>query len=269
MHGRPEDTSVLFPKTATKPRRMREASEIIVMNKSSSLLAFAILAAAVAIIPSAASAEQPQNPGAARTPIIASPGPMTLATIPLGCSGSGSSDVASRKHSITNTAGHTIPKGTHVSWTASNQGSGKLTLTSDLAPNGTVDVIEPGQTNGYTCTASFVPPNADLIVKSVAWTSATSANVVVANLSPWRDAGASTLRIERMKCLSSQLSNHAAPTPAISKGGSVTLTLAVPKADADYLLATANATNTVAESNTANNTNKSLDFSSNKSCTPQ
>ena len=72
-----------------------------------------------------------------------------------------------------------------------------------------------------------------------------------------------------MKCLSSQLSNHAAPTPAISKGGSVTLTLAVPKADADYLLATANATNTVAESNTANNTNKSLDFSSNKSCTPQ
>jgi len=72
-----------------------------------------------------------------------------------------------------------------------------------------------------------------------------------------------------MKCLSSQLSNHAAPTPAISTGGSVTLTLAVPKADADYLLATANATNTVAESNTANNTNKSLDFSSNKSCTPQ
>ena len=41
-------------------------------------------------------------------------------------------------------------------WVASNKGSGKLTLSSDLAPNATVDVIEPGQTNGYTCTASFV-----------------------------------------------------------------------------------------------------------------
>jgi len=239
------------------------------MKKVSSALAFALLAGAGFLVPGAASADN--TPILSPTPIstVQSQLRVTLLTIPLTCSGSGSSDVASRKHSIKNTTGHAIPKGTALHWTASNNGSGKVTLTSDLAANDTVDVIEPGQTNGYTCTANFVPPAADLVLKSVAWTNDTTATVVIQNTSPWRDVGATTLRLQRMKCLVSQVSTQDAPTGAIAKGGSVTLTINAPRAGADYLQATANATNSPAEPNTANNVNKSFDFAQNKSCTPQ
>ncbi|MDB4935771.1 MAG: hypothetical protein JWP87_2743 [Labilithrix sp.] len=241
-------------------------------NASSSALAFAFLAGALVLVPGAAGAELPPA-GASPTPIsTAVSGTNILAvqqTVALGCSGSGSSDVASRKHSITNTAGHPIPKGTIVSWVASNKGSGKLTLSSDLAPNGTVDVIEPGQTNGYTCTASFVPGPVDLVLKSVKWINDTTAQVTVGNANPWRDAGASTLRVQRMKCLTTQLGATDMGTPAIPKGGYVVVNVPAAKAGADYLQASANATSTLQESTTANNVGKSPEFGSNKSCTPQ
>lgn len=239
------------------------------MKNVSSALAFALLGAAI-LVPGAASAEQPPV-GASPTPIstVQSQFRVALLTVPLGCSGSGSSDVASRKHSITNTTGHTIPKGVVAHWTASNTGSGNVTLTSDLAPNATVDVYEPGQTNGYTCTATFVPPSADLVLKSVAWSNDTTATVVIQNTSPWRDVGATTLRLQRMKCFSTQVSTQDAPTAAIAKGASITVTVSAAHAGADYLQATANATNAPSEPNTANNTNKSIDFAQNKSCTPQ
>jgi len=239
---------------------------------TSSALALSLLACAAVSLPGAASAE-PSRFSPTPTPTIAAPGTqiggISLLTIPLGCSSAGASDVASRHHSLTNTSGHSIPKGTVLSWTASNKGSGKVTLTSDLAPNGTVDVSEPGQTNGYTCTGSFIPPNVDLVLKSVSWSSPTVATVVITNASPWRDAGASTLRVQRMKCLSSQLSvvDHAVGT--IAKGASITVNLNLAKTDADYLQATANATGNLAELSTANNGGKSPDFGSNKSCTPQ
>ncbi|MDB5219910.1 MAG: hypothetical protein JWO86_7837 [Myxococcaceae bacterium] len=240
---------------------------------SSSALAFAILAGAAVLVPGAASAEQPKAGAAPPISTVAQPttsiGGLMLASIPLGCSGAGHSDVTSRNHTITNTAGHPIPKGTILSWSANNKGSGHVTLSSDLAPNATVAVIEPGQTNGYTCTASFVPPNVDLVVTNVKWTSDTAASVTVSNLSPWRDAGASTLRLQRMKCLSSSVSSTDAATPAIAKGSSTTVNLTAAKAGVDYLEATANVASSVAETNHANNTNKSLEFGSNKSCTPQ
>jgi hypothetical protein len=177
--------------------------------------------------------------------------------------------IASRKHSITNTAGHPIPKGTIVSWAASNKGSGKLTLSSDLAPNGTVDVIEPGQTNGYTCTASFVPGPVDLVLKNVHWLNDTTAQVTIANANPWRDAAASTLRVQRMKCLTTQLGATDMATPAIGKGNSVVVNVPAAKAGADYLQASANVTSNVQETTTSNNVGKSPEFVQNKSCTPQ
>ncbi len=240
---------------------------------SSSALAFAFLAGVAVLVPGAAAAEQPKPGAAPPISTVASPGlgigSISLASIALGCAGPGSSDVASRNHTITNTAGHSIPKGTVLSWAASNKGSGHLTLTSDLAPNGSVSVIEPGQTNGYSCTASFIAPNVDLVIASVKWTSDTSASVVVHNTSPWRDAGASTLRVQRMKCLSTSLSTTDAATPAIAKGASTTVTVNAARPGADYLEATANVTSSVAETNTANNSQKSFEFSNNKSCTPQ
>jgi len=240
---------------------------------SSSALAFAFLAGVAVLVPGAASAELPKAGAVPPTSTVANPGlgigSISLASIALGCAGSGSSDVASRNHTITNTAGHPIPKGTVLSWTASNKGSGHLTLTSDLAPNGSVSVIEPGQTNGYSCTASFIAPNVDLVITSVKWTSDTSASVVVHNTSPWRDAGASTVRVQRMKCLSTSLSTTDAPTPAIPKGASTTVTVNAARPGADYLEANANVTSSVAETNTANNSQKSFEFGTNKSCTPQ
>jgi hypothetical protein len=233
---------------------------------SSSALAFAILAGAAVLVPGAASAELPKSPAPIST--IAQPSAglagITIASIPLG-----SSDVTSRNHTITNTAGHPIPKGTVLTWWASNKGSGHVTLSSDLAPNATVSVIEPGQSNGYTCTASFIAPNVDLVVTNVKWTSDTAASVTITNTNPWRDAGATTLRLQRMKCFSTQVSASDAATPAIGKGSSTVVNVSAAKAGADYLEATANVTNTVVESNTANNTNKSIDFSNNSSCTPR
>jgi hypothetical protein len=239
---------------------------------SSSALAFAILAGVAVFVPGAASAELPKGVAPPVSTVLTPTnglGTIALASISLGCSGAGHSDVSSRNHSITNTAGHPIPKGTTLSWTASDKGTGKVTLTSDLAPNGSVDVIQPGQTNGYTCTASFIAPNVDLVVTGVKWTSDSSAQVTVSNLSPWRDAGASTLRLQRMKCLSTSLTSSDAATPAILRGTSTTVTVNAARPGADYLEATANVTSSVPETNHTNNSNKSLEFGQNKSCTPQ
>ena len=239
------------------------------MKNVSSALAIALLAGAGFLVPGAASADNTPILSPTPTPTVQSQYRVALLTVPLACSGSGASDVASRKHSITNNTGHTIPKGVVAHWVASNTGSGNVTLTSDLAPNASVDVYEGGQTNGYTCTATFVPPSADLVLKSVAWSNDTTATVVVQNTSPWRDVGATTLRLQRMKCFSTQVSTQDAATAAIAKGQSITLTIPATRAGADYLQATANATNSPSEPNTANNLNKSVDFAQNKSCTPQ
>jgi hypothetical protein len=191
---------------------------------------------------------------------------LVLPSVSLACSGSGASDVKHRGHSIKNTAGYPIPKGTSIHWTSSDKGSGSLKLATDLAPNASVDVIEPGQTNGYTCNASFYPGTADYTVKSVSGT-ATTATIVVSNLNPWVDAPASQLKVDTLKCFSTLVGSVTVQVPAIPKGGSVTVTAAIAKQD--YLQATANANNAVSETNKTNNTQKSIDFSTNKSCTPQ
>lgn len=192
-------------------------------------------------------------------------------SIDLVCSGAGASDVASRKHSIKNSTAFPIPKGTTILWSASNKGSGRVVLAENLAPNASVDVMEPGSTSGYTCTARFSPGPADFAVKKVQWTSATTATVEIANLNPWTDAAASTARVASMRCAgSATVQSLDVPVPAIPKGASTTLTVTIAKANADYLMATANANNAVSElaENKANNVGKSPEFSSNKSCTP-
>src|SRR4051812_31517169 len=81
--------------------------EIMFMNNaSSSALVLAFVAGALVLVPGVAGAELPPAGGVSPTPTVMAPGNtlMVQASIALGCSGSGASDVASRKHSITNTA---------------------------------------------------------------------------------------------------------------------------------------------------------------------
>ena len=237
------------------------------MTKARSAIGLSTLAFALALA-SHATAELPRVGPSPTQVQPTSPFPQ-LALISLECSGSGASDVVHRHHSIKNATGHTVPKGTVVTWTASDKGGGSLTLTADLANGGSVDVTQPGQTNGYTCTARFLPGPPDLIVKSVHWTSATDAQIEIQNLNPWTGAGATVVRVQSLKCLSTPVASVDVAVPAILKGGTATVTAHIAHAGADYLQATANATSTIGEANKTNNTNRSPDFGSNKSCTPQ
>ena len=223
-------------------------------------------------IPNLAAADGSGASPAPSTTQIAPPVALsTRPTIAVACSGSGASDVASRKHSIKNTAGHPIPKGTTIRWSSSDRGSGNVVLSEALAPNASVDVMQPGQTNGYTCTAHFDPGPADFAVTSVQWADAVTAVVEVANLNPWTDAADSEGQVTSMKCLSTPVNALAFALGPIAKGSSVKKSVKVAKLNADYLTATANLNNTVPElaTNKANNTRKSSEFLSNKSCTPQ
>jgi hypothetical protein len=211
-----------------------------------------------------ATAETPK-PGLAPTltAVPASNGLALLPSVSLGCSGAGSSDVAKRKHAIKNTTSYAIPKGTVVHWSASDKGTGSVTLNSDLAPNGSVDVIEPGQTNGYSCTASFTPGPADYAVKSVTHSGGT-ASIVIQNLNPWTDAPASVAKLESMKCVTVPVKGVDVNVPAIPKGSSVTVT--APIAMDTYLRATANANGAVSETNKTNNVGTSFEYNS---CIPK
>lgn len=222
----------------------------------------AVAAGLVATVASRVRAEPPP-------PRIGSAQPPPALQVPLECSGAGASDVSSRHHSIKNTTGHTVPKGTVIQWSASDKGSAAIKLTADLAAGASIDVIQPGQTSGYTCIAGFRPGEADLAVKSVKWTDPSTATIEVENVYPWTDAKPSTLHLTAMRCLATPVLAKDVAVPAIARGKSVTVTASIAHAGADYLKATANSTNTVPEANKANNTMVSPEFGSNKSCTPQ
>lgn len=236
------------------------------MKTSIKLVVCAAFAALV--VPVSANAS-PASPSAPLAQLKINPNTVSLLlSVPLGCAGPGSSDVTHRNHKITNTTSATMSKGMKVSWKSSDGGSGSLTLSSPLAPGASVSVIESGQTNGYTCTASFMPGDADLAVTSVKWSSPTTAVVTIHNANPWVDAGASVVRVQSLKCFSTPVASVDANVPALAKGASTTVTVNIAQSNADYLQATANATSTVPETNKANNVMKSAEFGNNKSCTP-
>jgi len=189
-------------------------------------------------------------------------------SIPLACSGSGASDVVHRHHSIKNTTGKTILKGTKLHWDSSDKGHGDVALSANLAAGDSVDVGEPGQTNGYSCTAHFYPGPADWTIKSVAWNAqGTAAVVELQNLNAFADAPASLLRLQGGRCgvgLTATVNTNA---PLVPKGGVVSVNVGLAKGNLDYLEATANASN-LPEADKTNNSAKSADFNNNKSCTP-
>lgn len=226
----------------------------------------------LAVVSTSATAEQ-QNPSApALSPAVAGGiGTLLPAPIAVGCQGAGSSDVTHHNHHIKNTTAYPIPKGTIIHWNTSAKESGNVTLTSALAPNASIDVIDPGQTNGYSCTASFHPGEPDYVVKNLAWASANHASITmeVANANPWMDAPRANLMLKTMKCPGQMVIGLELFLDPIAKGGSKVITMPFNGAGADFLEATINFDNKVPEANKANNVAKSIEFSTNKSCTAQ
>jgi hypothetical protein len=191
------------------------------------------------------------------------------ADVPLVCSGGGSSDVSSIHHSVTNTTGHVIPKGTNVYWSTSTKKNGHITLGADLAPGAQISASEPGQTNSYSCTAHFFAGPADFVVKEVQWKTATEAMVLIVNQNPWTDGSAQAVKLEALGCPQTPVAQTIIQVPAIAHGKDYGVGVYFPRGKADYLRATANYDGAAPESNKANNTNHSPDFNTNKSCTPQ
>ncbi len=228
----------------------------------------------LAVVSASATAEQGvTSPALSPTAVVAvgSVASLAVAQIPLACQGSGASDVRHRNHQIKNTTAYPIPKGTVIHWNASNKDSGNVTLAAALAPTASIDVSEPGQTNGYSCTAEFNPGEPDYVVKNLAWASPSHGSVTmeVANANPWVDAPRANLQLKSMKCPGQMVIGLTIFLDAIPKGGQKTFTTPFNGAGADYLEATINFDNKVPEANKANNVAKSIEFNTNRSCTPQ
>jgi hypothetical protein len=190
--------------------------------------------------------------------------------VPITCGGSGSSDVKSVGHSMTNNTGHIIPKGTVLHWNTSSKLAGSLTLTADLAPGASAEVIKPGQTNGYTCTAHFFAGPADFSVKWIDWaiSGANSVNITVENLNPWTDGEPAMAKIASFICNSTQPLNEVhAQIPAIPAGKSVVVAVAITRPGAIFVAGTANYDGKTIESNKANNTTNSPQYGS--QCVPK
>ncbi len=225
----------------------------------------------LAVVSTSAIAEQ-QNPVApALSPTVAgSMGSLAPANIALACQGAGASDVKHHNHQIKNTTAYPIPKGTVIHWNTSTKESGNVTLAAPLAPGASVDVIDPGQTNGYSCTASFNPGEPDYVVKNLAWASANHASVTmeVANANPWVDAPRANLMLKSMKCPGQMVIGLEVFLDAIPKGGSKTFTMGFNGAGADFLEAVINFDNKIPEANKTNNVAKSIEFNANQSCNP-
>jgi hypothetical protein len=214
------------------------------------------LVAVLGLLGSAAAAEPPK----AGTKAVSGP------AITLGCKGPGPSELSYRDHVLKNTTRHELLPGTRVFWTTNNGGSGIALLDTHLAPEATFRVRESGRTKGYACTARFYAGSADLAIRLVQWTDATTASVEVVNLNPWVDAPASVLKLQALKCPATEVVRVSLPVGAIERAGVRVLTPSIAQDGADYLLATANATNTFTEDETLNNARRSVEFSTKKRC---
>jgi hypothetical protein len=231
------------------------------------VLASVVVTGSAVAAPSTGPAIQPVAPGVAENGVLAQLRAASQGKdVPITCGGSGSSDVKSVGHSMTNNTGHIIPKGTVLHWNTSSKLSGSLTLTEDLAPGAAAEVIKPGQTNGYTCTAHFFAGPADFKVKSIEW-APNGATITVENANPWTDGEAAIAKIASFKCLAEPVSQVLHPIPAIPAGKSVAVFAILAKGPAVYVTGTANYDGKTIESNKANNTNSSWEYGSH--CLPK
>jgi len=246
-----------FSVASRVPKTRREAHGERTMSRKPIKM---VLLLAVACLPASAGAEAQPKSG---TKAVSGP------AIALECRGPGLSEHAYRDHIIKNTSTFELPRGTRVFWRASNGGSGMALLDAELLPGATVRVTEAGRTKGYACTARFYAGSADLAIRAIQWAGATTASLEIVNLNPWVDAPASVLKLQAFKCRSTEVSSVDSPVGVIERAGVRTLTLKISKSGADYLQATANATETFAEDDRLNNVRRSAEFLQNKRCSPK
>jgi hypothetical protein len=235
------------------------------------VLASVVVTGSAVAAPATGPAVQPVAPGVAENGVVAQLRAASQGKdVPITCGGSGSSDVKSVGHSMTNNTGHIIPKGTLLHWNTSSKLSGSLKLTEDLAPGAAAEVIKPGQTNGYTCTAHFYAGPADFKVKWIDWaiSGANSVNITVENANPWTDGEPATAKVASFICNSTQPLNEVhAPIPAIPAGKTVTVAVAITRPGAIFVAGTANYDGKTIESDKTNNTSNSPQYGS--QCVPK
>jgi len=229
----------------------------------------ALVVGSLAVVSTSATAEQVGTiPGTTPT-AVTNVGSLLPTPIPLACQGSGASDVRHHSHQIKNNTPYPIPKGTVLYWNTNTKESGNVTLASALAPTAAIYVIDPGQTSGYTCTASFYPGDPDYVVKNVAWSNANHSGVTmeVANANPWVDAPKANLMLKSMKCPGQMVIGLEVFLDPIPKGGSKTFTMAFNGAGADFVEANINFDGKAPETNKTNNVARSVEANG-PSCIP-
>jgi hypothetical protein len=184
----------------------------------------------------------------------------------LGCL-MGASDV-NHVYRIKNITSKTIPAGTILKFSSAGSPVGQVTLTAALAPNAETEGVTNGATQAAPCSAYFFA-NPDLTVAQVGWITQNGqplAQVMVKNISDFADAQASKTKVERVGCPYNVLSTVDVATPVVPKsGGTVVVTVPVPKAPNQYLRATANGNKALVESNMYNNV-RSSDESDSANC---
>ncbi len=179
--------------------------------------------------------------------------------VSLACSYN-ASDVQ-RTYWVTNNHSAPIPKGRWIYAESTLSGTypndkrpAKRQLENDLLPGQNLDIGAVGQTNAGQCTAHFFAGLPDLQVSSVSLYQGNQIKLLVRNNNAFADAGASTTKVNMMKCSQIQLGTTTVATPAVQKGSTKTVykTITVPSGF-DYFDAVADITNAVKESNENNN----------------
>jgi hypothetical protein len=174
--------------------------------------------------------------------------------MPLPCKAVGKSAKYARDHTIDNNTRAAIPAGFVLSWSASDGGAGTHRLTAPLAPGAGVRIEAPGQTPGYSCTATFMPPAADLQVLRVK--PDRDPVVELRNRAAWRPASATSLRLRSFRCPAKLLGSHEQPLGALrpEESTAVTLSRTLVTHGADYIEVTVNPDRRTSEADYSNNT---------------
>ncbi len=184
-------------------------------------------------------------------PSVAAPKLTFGTSVPLGCKNPGSHQDVGKTPTILNTTGATLRAGQTLHWTATDGDKGTIKLQTDVAPNGTVQVIgAAGQS--YQCTAHFLT-SPDLVAKDARWASSEEATVTIGNADAWLDAPASVALLETVSCGGQVLATREIPLSVQKKSTTSAFKIPMKREPKAYLRLTVDAKKQILEKDETNN----------------